>query len=227
MTNQNQSKPDPEMIAQQLRKPTRPFAEKIAEKMEQVNAPLIDLTLETMQLADSESVLEIGFGSGRFFEKIFSKAKGLQVSGIDYSQEMVKMAKSNNQRFIDSGKLNLELGNSDALPFADNSFDKVFCNMVVYFWDHPSRHLKEIQRVLKPQGRFYTGIRTKESMLQLPFTQYGFTLYDQNQWHSVLEQNGFIFIGVNKIAEPLVEEDEGPLRFESICLIAEKNKERF
>ncbi len=78
------------------------------------------------------------------------------------------------QTNIADGKLILQLGSSDKLPFADNSFDKVFCINVVYFWDEPQKHLQEISRVLKPGGKFYATIRTKESMELMPFTKYGF-----------------------------------------------------
>ncbi len=63
MVNRDLLKPDPAQIAQQLRKPAGASAKNIADKMDQVNEPLFDLTLETMQLIDGESILEIGFGS--------------------------------------------------------------------------------------------------------------------------------------------------------------------
>jgi hypothetical protein len=74
MVNQTQSRPDPAFIAEQLRKPSGSFAPNIARKMDHVNEPLFDLTLEPMWLTDNESILEIGFGSGSFFPKIFSGA---------------------------------------------------------------------------------------------------------------------------------------------------------
>ena len=222
MVNQIQSRPDPAFIAQQLRRPAGSFVKNIARKMDQVNGPLFDLTLETMQLTDNESILEIGFGSGSFFPKIFSKANRLQVSGIDYSEEIVDMAKSNNRSLVDADRLILECGSSDHLPFPNHAFDKVFCNMVVYFWEQPGIHLKEIRRVLKPSGQFYTGMRTKESMLRFPFTQFGFVLYEDEEWKSILEQNGFQWIGAKKKTDPAIEEEGNSFCMESICLIAKK-----
>ena len=222
MVNQTQLKPDPAFIAQQLRRPTGSFAPNIARKMDQVNEPLFDLTLEAMQLTDDKSILEIGFGSGRFFQKIVSKANRLQVSGIDYSPEMVDMARNNNQSFVDAGTLILEGGSSDHLPFRDHTFDKVFCNMVVYFWDQPGKHLNEIRRVLKYGGRFYTGMRTKESMLRFPFTQFGFVLYGEDDWKSVLERNGFQSIGTKKQTDPAIEDEGTSFSLKSICFVAEK-----
>lgn len=218
------SDPSPQFIAQQLRKPTGEFANKIAAKMDVGNAPLFDLTLDTMHLKDHESILEIGFGSGKFFSKIIRQANGLQVSGIDYSSAMVEKAKSLNEAKVTSNHLTLRQAASNNIPFSDNSFDKVFCNMVIYFWDQPAEHLKEISRVLKPEGRFYTGLRTKESMKGLPFTRYGFSLYDRSQWESILEDNGFIILQTKVQSDPEIQLDGQVLQLESICIEAGNSK---
>lgn len=214
--------PDPEFVARQLRKPSGDFAQQIGEKMNQVNEALYDLTLGVMQLEEGEKILEIGFGTGKFFGKLISKAKDLQVSGIDFSDKMVEMAKGNNLHAIDSSKLNIKLGRSDAIPFSDASFDKVFCNMVIYFWDQPGKHLKEVHRVLKPSGKFYTGLRTRESMLVFPFVKYGFNLYETEDWIEILGQNGFSYIDTQSRMDTELELKGNKLRLESCCVVAEK-----
>lgn len=215
-------KPDPEFIAQQLRKPSGKFAPKIAMKMNEVNKPLYDLTFDVMKLKQNSQVLEIGFGNGKFFDKLFSKKPGLQVRAIDLSVEMVEAAKKNNGKAIDSGKLKINQGNSAALPFDDELFDAVFCNMVIYFWEQPAEHLKEIKRVLKPGGTFYTGLRTRETMLDLPFVQFGFNLYSVKEWEKVLEDNGFKVVDVQTRLDPEIQDEDNVFRFESCCMVAEK-----
>lgn len=216
------TKPEPRFIAQQLRKPSGEFAKKIGEKMNHINEALYDFVIDAMELNDHEKILEIGFGTGKFFNKLFSKADNLLVNGIDYSREMVNSAKELNQTAVSLGKLNIKLGNSDNIYFEDNSFDKVFCNNVIYFWKEPHRHLKEIYRVLKPGGKFYSGLRTRKSSLNFPFTKYGFVLYDLADWESILKQNGFSNINAKQISESIIEEGGKPMKIESICCIAEK-----
>lgn len=183
---------DLKLIAEQLRKPAGELAGKVADKMSVGNRPLYDLTLKAMKIEENDFILEIGFGGGEHFTDFLSKAANVQIRGIDYSEDMVKRASANNGNFIDSGQLKLFLGNSNSLPFKDEAFDKVFCNMVIYFWENPVEHLKEIRRVLKPGGKFYTGMRSKGSMLELPFTKHGFNLYKEAAWQSILEENGFL-----------------------------------
>lgn len=214
---------DIKMIAQQLRKPPGEFANTIAEKMGVGNRPPYDLTLDTMENRDNDSILEIGFGSGSHFPDLFAKAKDLQVTGIDYSAEMTELATQNNETLVKCDRLNLYTGSSDNLPFSESSFDIIFCNMVIYFWDDPTEHLSEIKRVLKPDGKFYTGMRTRKSMLQFPFTKYGFNLFEVEEWKSILEDNGFQVLGENRDLDPAFDEFENDIQLESVCLAAKKN----
>ena len=217
------SGPDPKFIAQQLREPSGEFAEQVGKNMNKVNEALYFLTLETMQLQDEERVLEIGFGTGKFFERLLEEAKGLQVNGIDFSDEMVKTALENNRDAVDSGDLEIKWGRSDDIPFPNETFDKVFCNMVIYFWDKPEKHLKEVYRVLKPGGTFFTGIRTPESMMVFPFVKYGFNLYETEEWQETLKQNGFSFSVVQGRTDPEIEMEGNKLRLESRCIAARKD----
>jgi ubiquinone/menaquinone biosynthesis C-methylase UbiE len=213
---------NPELMAQQLRKPSGQIAKKIGYQMNQFNKVLYDFVIDLMDLKDHEKILEIGFGNGKFFDSLFAQANYLNVAGIDFSEEMVNEAKLNNQDSISQGNLELFFASSDNLPFQDNSFDKVFCNMVIYFWDEPANHLKEIRRVLKPSGRFYAGLRTKESTLRFPFAKYGFVFYEVDEWNSILKENGFEPIDERKKMDPLINDGGQNIHLESICYIAEK-----
>lgn len=210
-------------IAQQLRRPSGLLAGKVGNEMNKTNGFLYDFTLDTIRLTHNESILEIGFGNGRFFDKIFSVAKNLKISGLDFSPDMVKEATNNNPSTINTGKLTLRFGSSDKIPFADNSFDKVFCINVIYFWEKPADHLKEIHRVLKPGGTFYTAIRTKETLLQLPFAAHGFNIYTQEEWVSIMEQNHLHFVTANKTQnEPDAIFNKQSIKVVSLCIVARK-----
>lgn len=43
-------------------------------------------------------------------------------------------------------------GNVAALPYDDESFDKVIAVETLYFWPDPVANLKEVHRILKPGG---------------------------------------------------------------------------
>lgn len=215
------------MMAKQLRRPQGATGDKVGRMMNKANESLYDFTLKVMKPLDNESVLEIGFGNGKFFDKIFSTAKGLKVTGLDFSKTMFEAATENNRSAIDSGQLILQLGRSDQMPFPDNSFDKIFCINVIYFWDDALLHMQEINRVLKPGGRFYATVRTKESMIKMPFTKYGFSFYETGKWKIILDYAGLRFIEEKAFDEPAVNLaaigiGKEQLAIESLCVIAEK-----
>lgn len=209
-------------LAGQLRKPHGVMGKEVGLMMNKANEFLYDFTTDAMELKGTDQLLEIGFGNGLFFKKIFDKAPGITINGIDFSSVMLKAAENNNRDVISSGKLKLVAGQSDQLPFADNSFDKVFCINVAYFWDNPANHLKEIKRVLKPGGKFFATVRTPESMQFMPFTKYGFRSYTEEQWKQLAEQCGFIHHPALLMNEPPSKFADMPFRFQSFCFTAEK-----
>lgn len=210
------------LFASQLRKPGFLFGKKVGLQMNAGNAFLYDFTINAMQLKDGESILEIGFGNGKFFEKIFSKANDLKISGIDYSSEMVREATALNKDLIQTGNLVLINGTSDAMPFSEDQFEKIFCINVIYFWDDPAMHLKEVYRILKPGGKFFTVIRSKDDMKYMPFTRYGFNIYEENEWLEILKTAGFKNGSTHKISEPAVMHKGKEYILQSLCFEATK-----
>ena len=209
-------------MAKQLRRPSGAMGGKVGNMMNKANEFLYDFTLGVMQPSSNQAILEIGFGNGRFFNKVFAKAEKLQVTGLDFSETMYKAANENNKEAIASGRLTLYFGSSDALIFPDNNFDKIFCINVIYFWDQPQQHLQEICRVLKPGGRFYVTVRTKESMLKMPFTKYGFTFYESDKWKTQLAAAGLTFIEELPVDEPVIDFNNEKILVQSLCIVAEK-----
>jgi len=209
-------------IARQLQKPSGKNGLKTGVMMQHSNAAQYAATIEIMQLSANDSLLEIGFGNGYFFKDILEKAANLQVYGIDHSSILYKDASLTNANYIQSGKLELHNGKCDKLPFQDNFFEKVMLVNVIYFWEKPVAQLKEIERVLKPGGKLYVTIRSKETMKNLPFTKFGFQLYDKQRWLYVLKSTNFQHVAAIKITEPDFKHKEQAITMDSICFVAEK-----
>jgi ubiquinone/menaquinone biosynthesis C-methylase UbiE len=88
------------------------------------------------------------------------------------------------------------------MPFSDQTFDVVFGINVLYFWETPEKELSEILRVLKTGGLLMLGYRPKTFMQAIPFTQFGFTLYETTALESLLAKNGFEEISTETTEEP-------------------------
>ena len=72
--------------------------------------------------------------------------------GIDLSEKMLHVAKSKLPE-----QVKLLLGDSEALPFPDNTFDVVYCNDSFHHYPAPMNVLREVHRVLKLGGTFLMG----------------------------------------------------------------------
>jgi ubiquinone/menaquinone biosynthesis C-methylase UbiE len=210
------------LMAKQLGKPQGLLAQITGNKMNESNQSLYRLTLDAMHLKDKEKVLEIGFGNGKFFPELNARAEQMQISGIDHSHEMVTEAVKNNSDLFESGFLKVMVGDSNKIPFPNNSFDKVFCINVIYFWETPSEHLEEIYRVLKPRGQIFCGFRPAQTMLQLPFTKYGFQLYEEKDWLGLLEATNFHQIRIARQTDPASKINGKLVHLESVCMSAIK-----
>jgi len=94
-------------------------------------------------------ILEVGIGTGKNIGYYNKKA---EVVGIDFSEKMLQIAK---EKLVKSGMRNITLKQMDVenLKFKDNSFDYVVTTCVFCSVPNPIKGLKEIRRVLKPNGR--------------------------------------------------------------------------
>jgi len=210
-------------LARQLRKPTGAMGLEVARRMNTNNEFLYNFTLDEMMIRDNQTILEIGFGNGRFFKKHYDFAENLRVTGIDISDDMLAEAREFNRDLIRDKQLELLKSASNQMPFPDNNFDKAFSINVAYFWNDPQEHLSEIARVLKPGGRLYTTIRSAESLSRMPFSQYGFSSYSEQDWKLLCHLNDLSFIRSSLVVEPDLPGAEFT-GIRSFCFVAEKMK---
>lgn len=181
----------PEDQAAQLRKPGGPEAEAIAAYMAGLNTEMYEATFRQLNMKEGISVLELGPGEAPLAGRIVDSARNISYTGIDYSPEMVSMAQ---KQWAQKPGIRMLYGEIAGMPFADETFDLVFGINVVYFWDKPETELIEIRRVMKPGGRLVLGYRPKDKMQVIPFTQFGFNLYNPAELELLLTANGFLCV---------------------------------
>lgn len=93
-------------------------------------------------------VLEIAIGTGR---NLAFYAADVRLTGIDLSPAMLELAR---QRGAALGRaVDLRLGDAQALPFDDASFDAVVSTLALCTIPDPGRAVAEARRVLRPGGR--------------------------------------------------------------------------
>jgi demethylmenaquinone methyltransferase/2-methoxy-6-polyprenyl-1,4-benzoquinol methylase len=112
--------------------------------------------LELLGVRGGESVLEIGFGTGRSLVELARRvgASGL-VSGVDISEGMQEQATRTVEEAGCAGNVNLRVAAVPPLPFPDDAFDAAFMSFTLELFpmDVIPEILGEVRRVLKPRGR--------------------------------------------------------------------------
>ncbi|HOW39001.1 MAG TPA: arsenite methyltransferase [Bacteroidales bacterium] len=101
-----------------------------------------------------DAVLDLGSGAGNdcFVARALVGESG-QVTGIDFTEEMLKKAGDNNLKL---GYTNVKFvkGDIEKMPLPDNQFDVVISNCVLNLVPDKKKAFREIYRVLKPGGHF-------------------------------------------------------------------------
>lgn len=95
-------------------------------------------------------VLEVGVGTGLSLEHYKPE---MQVTGIDFSEEMLKKARDKVEAQSLSHVEELSQMDARSLDFPDNHFDTVAAMHVLSVVPEPERVMAEIARVCKPGGR--------------------------------------------------------------------------
>ncbi len=98
------------------------------------------------------TILDVGCGGGRTIDTLATLASAGKVHGVDYSKASVAVARKTNTRWIEQGRVDIQMGSVSTLPFSANTFDLITAIETHYYWPDLAGDMKEILRVLKPGG---------------------------------------------------------------------------
>jgi len=97
---------------------------------------------------------DLGCGPGQLVIELARRSPGLQVTGIDLSDEMIARGQENARRAGVADRVSFRRGNAQQIPFSDASLDLVVSTLSLHHWSDPLAVLDEIARVLRPGGSF-------------------------------------------------------------------------
>ncbi|RIE15810.1 methyltransferase domain-containing protein [Candidatus Cryosericum septentrionale] len=105
-------------------------------------------------LKEGDVVLDLGSGAG--FDSFLAArkvGKTGKVIGVDMTPEMIAKARAN-AKAGNYDNVEFLLGNIEALPLPDNSVDVAISNCVINLVPDKEKVFQELNRVLRPGGRF-------------------------------------------------------------------------
>jgi demethylmenaquinone methyltransferase / 2-methoxy-6-polyprenyl-1,4-benzoquinol methylase len=129
--------------------------------------------LKLVSQENPNQILDIATGTGDL-AILMAKTNAQKIIGLDISAGMLEVGKQKISTKNLSNKIEMVLGDSENIPYPDNSFDAVTVAFGVRNFENLEKGLTEILRVLKPKGIFVileTSVPEK-----FPFKQ-GYKIY--------------------------------------------------
>ena len=129
--------------------------------------------VEIVGKTNPDSILDIATGTGDLAINL-AKTEASKIIGFDISEGMLDVGRKKIEKLQLNNTIEMVLGDSEKMPFEDNSFDAITVAFGVRNFENLEKGLTEIYRVLKTGGVFVileTSIPTK-----MPFKQ-GYKFY--------------------------------------------------
>ena len=129
--------------------------------------------VEIVGATNPENILDIATGTGDLAINL-TKTKAKKIVGLDISEGMLTVGKEKIEKLKLSNQIEMVLGDSEKIPFSNNSFDAITVAFGVRNFEDLEKGLAEIYRVLKTNCTFVvleTSVPTKT-----PFKQ-GYKFY--------------------------------------------------
>jgi len=132
-------------VQKQFNRQANEYARTTQAKDVRAMAGLVRLT----KTNDSSQTLDVACGPGRLTMAFANQAK--RATGLDVTDNLLGIGRAEARKL---GIDNIEFTNGSALdlPFEDDTFDTVSCRAAFHHFSEPEQVLKEMARVLKPQG---------------------------------------------------------------------------
>lgn len=139
-------------LLRQVRKPGRFAGRSFLWLMNKSHSRLTDWGLEHVRIENGFTILDVGCGGGRTIQKLAALSPEGKIFGVDYASGSVAASRAKNAELIQAGRVEIKQASVSHLPFAEDTFDLVTAIETQYYWPNLLGDMREILRVLKPDG---------------------------------------------------------------------------
>ncbi|MDI9309435.1 MAG: bifunctional demethylmenaquinone methyltransferase/2-methoxy-6-polyprenyl-1,4-benzoquinol methylase UbiE [Limnohabitans sp.] len=109
--------------------------------------------LKMVSIKKPKNILDIATGTGDL-AILLSQSSAEKIIGLDISEGMLEVGRQKINQKVLSDKIEMKLGDSENIPFEDNTFDCITVAFGIRNFENLEKGLAEILRVLKPNGLF-------------------------------------------------------------------------
>lgn len=162
-------------------------------------APMYDEIINRVVRINPKNLLDVGCGTGNILMKLLKN--NIKLYGLDISEKMIDKAKENL-----CNKAEFKIGDSEYIPWEENTFDVIVCNASFHHYPNPEKVLLEMKRVLKDNGTLIIGeptapiiIRQIINLICRKSNNGDYRIYDKKEIEKLLVKCGFKIFNFRKI----------------------------
>lgn len=158
----------------------------------------------TVGQLENKIILDVGCGEGYF--SLEMAKKGANIVGIDISEKMIEKCKKKKQQ---NPTLNINFVSCSAenTPYKNETFDIVVCLELLEHVLNPNLLMKEISRVLKPEGMLFLGTPRKQTMIEKIIGYLFYFIFDFEQVRKFINKNKLSDISIKSCGLRITDEE--------------------
>lgn len=167
----------------------------------------------------SGKFLDIGCGKGYTTFKAF-RDLGCESYGVDPDNNLVGVVFD---KEIDYSKITITKGYAENCPFENEFFDTLFCSHVIEHVENIGAVLKEMKRIIKPDGKIIIGVPTNHMAFINLISAYLFTTHTKLLGWFFYKKWNIKRPSLKQIFLPPSHSHEGRSVFFDMCFYSDKN----
>jgi ubiquinone/menaquinone biosynthesis C-methylase UbiE len=187
----------PNFYYDQMSGPHGRLANAAARWMNLGNRVINKQAVRRLDAQPSEVAVDVGFGGGLGLGLLLET--GALVIGIDPSHAMARFCGDQFAAALDGGQLALCTGLVEELPFRNGSVDRILAVNTIYFWEDQARGIRELRRVLRPEGRLVIATSSPRTCRFFGFGAKGMFVPEPDVIVRMAQDAGFATVDVDRV----------------------------
>lgn len=189
-----------ESLIEQSKNPNKRIGKIMLNIMNKAHMSRTKIALNKLSIKEGYILLDIGCGGGETIREMSKMNTNIRIIGVDYSETSVNLSIERNSKDVQSGKVEIVVGEVSKLPFEDKYFDIITAVQTHYYWPDLKNDVKEVYRVMNTNGKLLIaaeiykinyhmeGYKTSDEMKEL-LQSLGFrkvTIEEDGKWRYVI-----------------------------------------